>query len=132
MSLWRALTLGLAAGATGFAPALAGLVLQESASGLTTPVLAAWPNEHIAPEQRATVLSVRSTFFTLGGALGLVVLGLVARAYGIPWAWGLAAVALALAVPGYLALERIAGRPDAGEGGGREIPPEARAAAAEG
>ena len=128
-SLWRALTLGLAAGATGFPPALAGLVLQESASGLTTPVLAAWSNEHIAPEQRATVLSVRSTFFTLGGAMGLVFLGLVARAYGIPWAWGLAAVALALAVPGYLALERIAGRPDAGEGTGLIVPPESRAAA---
>jgi hypothetical protein len=38
-------------------------------------------------------------------------------------------VALALAVPGYLALERIAGRPDAGEGTGLIVPPESRAAA---
>jgi MFS family permease len=107
-SLWRALTLGLAAGATRFPAALVGLVLKESGSGLTMPVVSAWSNEHIPPAQRATVLSVRSTFFTFGGAAGLIVLGLVARTYGIPAAWAVGAVLLACSVPGYLALGRLA------------------------
>jgi MFS family permease len=113
-ALWRALTLGLSAAATGFRPAYAGLFLQEIASGLTMPVLTAWTNEHIAPEQRATVLSVRSTFFTLGGASGLILMGLVARAYGIAAAWGLGALVLALTAPGYVLLGRVAG-PDVRE-----------------
>ncbi|MGH7804781.1 MAG: hypothetical protein ACREQJ_10570, partial [Candidatus Binatia bacterium] len=46
------------------------------------------------PEQRATVLSLRSMFVTLGGSAGLVLLGLVARAHGIPIAWGCSAAIL--------------------------------------
>jgi MFS family permease len=105
-AVWRALTVGLLAGAGSLKPALAGLVLQEAAFGVTDPVVVAWTNEHVAAAQRATVLSVRSTFITLGGAAGLVSLGLVARAFGVPATFGVSAVLLALAAPGYALLGR--------------------------
>jgi MFS family permease len=109
-TLWRAALLGVAAAATTLSPTVGGLVLQEIAAGLSDPVLIAWTNEHIAPAERATVLSVRSVFFTLGGAAGLVTLGLVARGGGIPLAWALAAAVFALTAPAFVLLGRVAGR----------------------
>jgi hypothetical protein len=47
-------------------------------------------------------------FSTLGGAIGLGVLGLVARAYGIPSAWWCSAMVFALAAPGFIILGRLA------------------------
>ena len=114
-SLWRAVTVGFAAAATAASPMVAGVVLQEIAFGLSDPVLLAWTNEHVAPGERATVLSVRSTFFTLGGASGLLTLGVVARDAGIPRAWAIEAVLFALVAPLYLVLGRLAGRVPAGE-----------------
>jgi MFS family permease len=107
---WRAAMLALAAAATALSPMLAGLVLQEVAFGLTEPVLAGWTNEHVPSERRATLLSVRSTFFTLGGAAGLVLIGLVGRAAGVPTAWAVSAAVFAAIVPGYLLLERVSRR----------------------
>ena len=109
-ALWRAMMLVVAATATALSPILAGLLLQEVSLGLSDPVLAAWTNEHVAPDYRATVLSVRSTFFTLGGATGLLAMGQVARGMGIPVAWAASAAVLALMAPGYLFLGRIARR----------------------
>lgn len=108
--VWRAALIGIAALASGISPVAAGLLLQEISAGLTDPVLTAWTNEHIAPAERATTLSVRSVFFTVGGAAGLVGLGLVARDHGIPAAWGVSALVLALTAPGFLALGRLARR----------------------
>jgi len=107
---WRAAMLALAAAATSLSPMLAGLVLQEAAFGLTEPVLAGWTNEHVPSGRRATLLSVRSTFFTLGGAAGLVTIGLVGRTAGVPAAWAVSAAVFATIVPGYLLLERVARR----------------------
>ena len=107
---WRAAMLALAAGATALSPMLAGLVLQETAFGLTEPVLAGLTNEHVPSARRATLLSVRSTFFTLGGAAGLVTIGLVGRGAGVPAAWAVSAVLFAATVPGFLLLERVARR----------------------
>jgi MFS family permease len=107
---WRAAMLALAASATALSPMLAGLILQEVALGLTEPVMAGWTNEHVPSARRATLLSVRSTFFTLGGAAGLVTIGLVGRAAGVPTAWAVSAALFALIVPGYLLLERVARR----------------------
>lgn len=109
-TIWRAVLLAFAAGATTLQPAVLGLLLQEISFGVTDPVLAAWTNEHVRAEQRATVLSVRSIFWTLGGAVGLMVVGFVARRYGIPTGWYVSAAAIALAAPGYLALGRVARR----------------------
>ncbi len=107
---WRTVTLGVAAAATTLSPALAGLVLQEVGSGLSEPVMVAWVNEQVAGERRATVLSVRSAFFTFGGAAGLVVIGLVARGAGIPVAWAASAAVFALTLPGFLVLGHVARR----------------------
>lgn len=107
---WRGLTLGAAAIATTFFPALFGFLLQEMGWGFSEPVLQAWMNEHATSEQRATVLSVRSMAFTFGGAAGLVCLGFLARQSGIASAWMATACIYMLAVPGYLALGRVAGR----------------------
>ena len=107
---WRGLTIGAAAMATTFFPALFGFLLQEIGWGFSEPVLQAWMNEHATSAQRATILSVRSMAFTLGGAAGLVCLGFLARETGIANAWMATACIYMVAVPGYLALGRIARR----------------------
>jgi len=108
--LWRGSMLGVAALATSFVPALAGLLLMETGFGLSEPLLQAWMNEHIASEQRATVLSVRAMCLTLGGGMGLVCIGLVARDLGIPAAWLVSALILALTGPAFVVLARRAPR----------------------
>jgi MFS family permease len=110
--VWRALCLGIAGVATGFPVVLVGFLLQEIGLGTTEPLLQAWMNEHATTAQRATILSVRSMAFTLGGAAGLVCLGLVARASGIGTVWVITAILYAVAAPGYLLLARIARRLD--------------------
>jgi MFS family permease len=108
--LWRGSMLAVMGLATGFGPALAGLLLMEMGFGVSEPLLQTWMNEHIAAAQRATVLSVRAMCLTLGGGLGLVCLGLVARGFGITVAWLVSAVILALTAPGFLILEGRARR----------------------
>jgi len=108
--LWRGCMLAVAGLATAFAPALAGLLLTELGFGVSEPLLQAWINEHIEPEHRATVLSVRAMCLTLGGGLGLVCIGLIARDFGIPTAWLVSASLLALTTPGFVILERRAQR----------------------
>jgi hypothetical protein len=67
-------------------------------------------NEHTDSRNRATVLSVRAMSFTLGGSLGLVSLGLVARATGIPTAWAIAAAIHALVAAGVIVGARALAR----------------------
>jgi len=109
-ALWRGATVAGLAAAGGLRSAVATLTLQEIAFGISDPVTAAWTNEHVASAERATVLSVRSTFFTLGGAAGLVALGLIARDHGVPAAFALSAALFALTAPGFLLLGRAGGR----------------------
>jgi MFS family permease len=104
--LWRATSLAVAAVASTFFPVLTGVLLMELGFGLTEPLLQAWINEHIPSQQRATVLSVRSMFLTLGGGSGLVCIGALARGAGIPIAWSVSAFLLALIAPGFLILRR--------------------------
>jgi len=102
--LWRGSMLGIAAAATSFGPALTGILCMEIGFGVSEPMLQAWMNEHVGSAQRATVLSVRAMAFTLGGGAGLLSIGLLARASGIPVAWGVSAVILLLAAPGFALL----------------------------
>jgi MFS family permease len=111
--LWRAAMLGVAAWATSFPLALVGFLLQEVTFGFSEPVMTAWMNEYATSERRATMLSVRSMSFTLGGATGLVCLGWVARDSGIATAWLASAAIYALVAPGFLLLGRLASRPAA-------------------
>lgn len=106
----RAAVIGLAATSETIAPVVVGLLVFEVGNGLTEPVLQAWMNEHAEAERRATVLSVRQMSFTLGGAMGLCVLGLISREIGIPYAWMVAAAVMGATAVGYLALGKVAAR----------------------
>jgi len=107
-TLLRGTMLALAAVATAFVPALLGVLMMEIGFGLSEPVLQAWMNEHTEPGQRATVLSVRTMCFMLGGGAGLLCIGLAARDLGIPIAWGISSTMLVLTVPGFVILGRQA------------------------
>jgi MFS family permease len=91
-SLVRAAAVALAASSTRFNPALVGLVVQSAGAGLSEPTVGAWVNDHVDASRRATVLSVLSMSFTIGGAAGLISLGLVGKALGIPAAWFVSAL----------------------------------------
>lgn len=107
---WRAATVSVLAGATRLGPAVAGVLLQEVAFGVSDPVQVAWTNEHVTASERATVLSVRSMAFTLGGSAGLLSIGLVAKRAGIPAAFAVSAALFALTAPGFVWLGRTARR----------------------
>jgi MFS family permease len=104
----RGVALAAAALVTSFLPALGGFLFFEFGFAMSEPLFLAWTNEQAASERRATVLSWRAMSFTLGGGIGLVCLGFVARGSGIPAAWLLSAAVLALTAPGFLLLGRIA------------------------
>ena len=84
-----------------------GAILLNGAGFVAEPLLAAWTNEHVDATSRATVLSIRTAFLTLGGALGLLTAGVIARAHGIPPAWLACAVVMLAGAPGYLALAHV-------------------------
>lgn len=107
---WRGLTLGGAALATTFTPALIGFLLQQLSFGFNEPVEQAWMNEHASSARRATILSVRSMAFTLGGATGLVCLGFVALYTHIAVAWLVSASLYLVVARGYVWLGRTASR----------------------
>lgn len=102
---WRALMLGVAAFSSQLVPTLLAILAMQAVWGLSEPTLQGWMNEKVDSAQRATVLSVRSMSFTLGGGIGLIVLGLLGRASGIPAVWGAAAILLILVAPGFLLLK---------------------------
>lgn len=108
VTAWRGVMLALGASAATFAPAVAGLLLMEAGYGLSEPLLLAWLNEHVATEQRATVLSVRSMCLTFGQGTGLLCLGRVARDWSIPGAWLASALVLVIIAPVFLLLARRA------------------------
>jgi len=109
-TLLRASMLALAAVAPSLAPAIVGFLLFEFGFGLTEPLMLGWMNAHAGSERRATVLSVRQMSFTLGGAVGLVVFGVVARDHGIPVVWLIAAGTLAATAAGFALVGSREGR----------------------
>lgn len=78
------------------------------AMGALLPFAQSWINEEISANQRATLLSFRSTFETLGGSLGLLATGVVADRAGLERAWQMAGLVSLAALPCYLALRRSA------------------------
>lgn len=109
-ALWRGVMYGVVGLATTVYPAVAALLLQEISFGVSEPLLLAWMNEQTDSARRATVLSVRSMFFTFGGAAGLVALGLIAQYAGMRGAWIGAAMALIVTALGFIILARVARR----------------------
>lgn len=121
--LWRGAFLAAAAAATTFVPVVGWLLFYEAGVAASEPIKNAWMNEHVRSELRATVLSVQGMSFTLGGALGLVTLGLLARATTIATAWAVSAGIFMALAPGFLWLGGVAGRPQPNvERGGGEHP----------
>ena len=107
----RALAVGLAALTVSPLLAVAGILVLEAGFGASDPVLQAHMSDGASARHRATVLSLRTMAFTCGGAVGLVVIGLVARGFGIPAAWFGAAIVMALAAPLFLRIDRLTGPP---------------------
>ena len=107
--LFRGGMIAIAAWATGFWPAFLGILFAEFAMSMGQPAVEGWINEHIESQRRATVLSVWSMSFTIGGAFGCIALGLVANAASIATSWWFAAAIFAVAAPGYLRLRKLAG-----------------------
>ena len=103
---WRGVTLGCAGAATSFPLAFTGFLLQEVGFGISEPVLQAWMNEYASAARRATVLSIRSMAFTLGGGTGLIALGWLARQTDIGLAWMVSAAIYLVSVPLFLTLHR--------------------------
>lgn len=103
----------LAATSNFFAVVLSSFLIYEIGRGIRTPIHKSFLNKHIPNEQRATVLSFDSMMGRLGGAIGLVVLGLVARNYSIQTAWLISGISLLILIPIYQKVnkyEKILGR----------------------
>jgi MFS family permease len=75
------------------------LALTNIGFGLGGPLVRTWANEEITSEYRATLLSLFSTFGTVGGASGLVVGGRLADVFGLGPAWAVSGVAVLMSVP---------------------------------
>jgi len=86
--------------------ALIALLLMNVCLGAREPLANGWFNAEVAPEERATMLSFRSTMATAGGSLGLLLGGYVVDLRGISFHWRLAGTMALLAVPCYLRLNR--------------------------
>jgi predicted MFS family arabinose efflux permease len=110
-NMWRGSMLVMGALSSDFLYAVIAVLFLQMVFGLSEPTLQGWMNEHVGSEVRATVLSVRSMAFTLGGGMGLVCLGLLARANGIPAAWLTAGVLVILVAPGFFLLALAAPAP---------------------
>ena len=113
VALWRAAFLVAAAMADALWPMVAALVIFELGTAARQPIVTAWLNEHVGEDLRATVLSVGGMAFMLGGSLGLLAIGAVARGWGIPAAWLVCAALFAAMAPLYLLLGRVAAREEA-------------------
>ena len=84
--------------------ALVLLFLMNAFLGVREPLVQTWFNEEVASEARATMISFRGMMATAGGAIGLLLGGVMADLRGIPFAWKMAGTLCLLAVPCYLAL----------------------------
>lgn len=83
-------------------------------SGMATPVGAAYLNEHIPSEQRATVLSINAVFGDAGAVAGQPSFGFAAQAFGIASTWVVGGLVMLLVAPLYRMSGRAAARSDRG------------------
>lgn len=120
-SLWRGVMYAVIGLASTLAPVLMALLIQEISFGMSDPLLQAWMSEQTDSERRATVLSVRAMFFTLGGATGLVMIGFTAQHAGMPAAWFGSAAALTVTGLGFVGLGRAIRSTQREEKGFREL-----------
>ena len=86
--------------------ALAMLFVMNICTGAMTPLIESWFNEQVESSNRATLLSFRTTFETMGGAIGLLFAGHIADTSGIPFEWQIAGLISICAAPVYWAIRR--------------------------
>ena len=79
-------------------------------TGALQPLVQSWFNEQIESSNRATLLSFRSTFDTMGGAVGLLLAGHIADTAGIPFEWKIAGLISVCAAPLYWAIKPMVSR----------------------
>jgi len=85
---------------------LAMLFVMNLFTGAMMPLVQSWFNEQIESGNRATLLSFRSTFETMGGSVGLLFAGQIADTAGIPFEWQIAGLISLCAAPVYWAIRR--------------------------
>lgn len=100
-ALFLAVPILLASLSNIFTLVLISFLTYEIGRGMLTPAHKAYMNKYIPGEQRATVLSFDSMMGKFGAALGLVILGLVAKNYSIQISWLISGILLLLLVPIY-------------------------------
>ena len=86
--------------------ALAMLFVMNICTGAMQPLIQSWFNEQVESSNRATLLSFRTTFETMGGAIGLLFAGHIADTSGIPFEWQIAGLISVCAAPVYWAIRR--------------------------
>ncbi len=86
--------------------ALVMLFIMNLFTGAMMPLVQSWFNEQLESVNRATLLSFRTTFETMGGSIGLLFDGRIADAEGIPFEWQIAALISICAAPVYWAMRR--------------------------
>lgn len=82
--------------------AIGSFFMYEVGRGLYDPIHKSYLNKYITGDHRATVLSFDSMMGRMGAALGLVILGLVAKGTNIQTAWITSGVILLFLIPIYL------------------------------
>ncbi len=75
-------------------------------TGAMMPLVQSWFNEQLESGNRATLLSFRTTFETMGGSIGLLFAGRIADTAGIPFEWQIAGLISMCAAPVYWAMRR--------------------------
>jgi len=85
---------------------LAMLFVMNLFTGAMMPLVQSWFNEQLESFNRATLLSFRSTFETMGGSIGLLFAGHIADTAGIPFEWQIAGLISLCAAPVYWAMRR--------------------------
>ncbi|MGB8683445.1 MAG: MFS transporter [Candidatus Binatus sp.] len=75
-------------------------------TGAMMPLVQSWFNEQVESVNRATLLSFRSTFETMGGSIGLLFAGRIADTAGIPFEWQIAGLISLCAAPVYWEMRR--------------------------
>jgi predicted MFS family arabinose efflux permease len=88
------------------AVSLAMLFVMNLFTGAMMPLVQSWFNEQLESGNRATLLSFRSTFETMGGSIGLLFAGRIADTAGIPFEWQIAGLISVCAAPVYWATRR--------------------------
>jgi MFS family permease len=118
-AILTALSLGAAsmlflAGAAGERANLAVVILlaMNLCTGAMTPLAQSWFNEQIGSGNRATLLSFNSTLGTMGGAIGVLLGGWIADAYGISLGWQVSGVISLGTAACYWALRSGAAEPE--------------------